>query len=288
MELKHLLVPLDGSDLSREALRVARRLVARVADPSFTLLEVVGPGPSGAQEHLRGAALQRLRGEAEELLAETVRVRRSLKTPGPSRPRVVPLVELGRPADEILRAAGTGFEAVVMTTHGRSGLGRAVRGSVAEEVLRRSPIPVLLSTSHGTRLSGPGEPFLRLLVPLDGSELAYRALPLAATVARQSGAEVVLFRSEAEEAEPGCLEHAERLLRERGVRRIERLIDRSEGPAAAILAAIERCRADLAVMTTHGRSGLERLRLGSVAEEVLRASPCPVLVKRLEASPVRS
>lgn len=282
--LQHVLVPLDGSEASRAALVPARRLLLGAPNPSLTLLEVVEAVDAERAERERGAALARLKNELDEERQRTQRLSRRLGS-GVRPPRLSPLVEHGRPAQRILEVSNrSGADTVAMTTHGRSGLDRLVRGSVAEEVLRQTPLPLLVSTPGATRLAGPGEPFLRVLVPLDGSVLAYQALPLAATVARRGDAEVVLVRVGAgDDGCQGCLEHAaERLIGEYGLSRVVRDMVAPAPPAQALLAATERHRVDLVVMTTHGRSGFDRLRLGSVAEELLRRSPCPVLIRRGE------
>lgn len=280
--LQHVLVPLDGSDLARAALIPARRLLLGASDPTLTLLEVVETAEPAHLERLKNQALLRLRGEIELERERTQRLHKRMHADMRA-PRISHLVEHGRAGEQILGLAGRlGVDTVAMTTHGRSGMGRLVRGSVAEEVLRATPVPLLVCTQCATRLAGPGDPFLRLLVPLDGSILAYQALPLAATISARTGAEVVLLRvGDEQTGGEGCLEHAAERLAGDGVRQVVRDLTGGE-PAAAILEAIERHRVDLAVMTTHGRSGLDRLRLGSVAEQVLRRSPCPVLIRRGE------
>lgn len=136
--------------------------------------------------------------------------------------------------------------------------------------------------------------FARILVPLDGSPLAEAILPEVVDLAKLHGAEVLLLRvalvralpgvdqTEAqvravEEAE-GYLADVERGLAARGVsvrsavrygRAVEEILDHAESQ-----------RADLIAMSTHGRSGIRRIMLGSVAEAVVRAAPVPVLLLR--------
>lgn len=283
--LRHVLIPLDGSEVARGALVTAQRLTAHLPDPAFTLLEVVEGGEAEEVERLRAQALLHLREVANELTLRTQQTRRlTLDLEARRLPlRIAPMVEHGRAAERILLAAErSGVDAMAMSTHGRSGMTRLVRGSVAEEVLRGSPVPLLVSTPAAARLAGPDRPFLRLLVPLDGSELAYGAVPLAATLARGSGAEVVLVRADEDPAKAeGCLDVAAELLIGAGIKPGKVWREVASGPTAeALLAALERHRVDLVVMSTHGRRGLDRMRLGSVAEEILRHAPCPVLVRR--------
>src|SRR5262249_52164400 len=102
----------------------------------------------------------------------------------------------GEAADVIVEEAQRRHaDLIVMTTHGRSGLGRWLYGSVAEAVLARSLVPVLLVRSGmpTSDLSAEGGA-QRVLLPLDGSPNAERALPAAANLARAIGAEILLAR----------------------------------------------------------------------------------------------
>jgi nucleotide-binding universal stress UspA family protein len=139
----------------------------------------------------------------------------------------------------------------------------------------------------------------RILVPLDGSPLAETALGTATEMARASGARLILLRAawahtlpgvDPTEAEVRVVREAETYLagiRERlataGLRDLEPMV--WYGPAAvAIIEAARFHKASLIVMTTHGRSGLGRLVLGSVAESVLRGSAVPILLLRAEGA----
>ena len=141
--------------------------------------------------------------------------------------------------------------------------------------------------------------FVKILVPLDGSALAETALWKAAEIA--DGAMISLLRAaetdtlpgaDSPEAQVAALREAQEYLR-RIVKRLEgEGMSRVEArvwygpPAAAIVGAARTEKVDLIVMATHGRSGLEHLVLGSVAESVLRGTPVPVLVVRPESAPV--
>ena len=143
----------------------------------------------------------------------------------------------------------------------------------------------------------------RILVPLDGSSLAEAALPKAAALAEASGAELLLVRAAQAHALPGTdpaeaqvkvvreaeeylAEVADRL-RAAGAAKLECSV--WYGPAAyTIVEAATLHHVDLIVMTTHGRSGLGRLILGSVAESVLRGTAIPILLLRAEEAPVEA
>jgi nucleotide-binding universal stress UspA family protein len=141
----------------------------------------------------------------------------------------------------------------------------------------------------------------RIIVPLDGSVLAEAALPKAIEVARATpGARLTLLRA----AEASALPVRDPIEAQIVVIRdaedyLEAVAASLEGegvpvttsvwygpPAAAIVDAAAATRAELIVMSTHGRSGLNRLVLGSVAESVLRATHVPILLLRPDRAPV--
>lgn len=152
--------------------------------------------------------------------------------------------------------------------------------------------------------------FERLVVALDGSEVAERILPHVVALAKQFGSEVTLLQvTEAPEtvmaevaaaAEPpgavaidpmpiieaerqGAAEYLAGIeARLRGDGLTVACAEPEGSPAAAIVDYAQEHRADLIAMTTHGRSGLGRLVFGSVADSVLRHAPCPVLLVRME------
>ncbi|MBI2528296.1 MAG: universal stress protein [Candidatus Rokubacteria bacterium] len=143
----------------------------------------------------------------------------------------------------------------------------------------------------------------RILVPLDGSLLAEAAIKTAVEFARDGAAAVVLLRAaeahtlpgaDPTEAQVAVVREAEEYLAAvaarlagQGVKGIETSVWYGP-PATAILEATRLQKVDLIVMTTHGRSGLGRLILGSVAESVLRGTATPVLLLRAPGAPVEA
>jgi nucleotide-binding universal stress UspA family protein len=142
-----------------------------------------------------------------------------------------------------------------------------------------------------------------ILVPLDGSALAEAALPRALELAEVSGARVLLLRAaqastllgaDPTEAQVKVVSEAEAYLAEvqqrlTGQGRVTVETSVWYGPAAyAIVEAARIRRVDQIVMTTHGRSGLGRLLLGSVAESVLRGTTTPILLLRAEGAPLQT
>lgn len=135
----------------------------------------------------------------------------------------------------------------------------------------------------------------KILVPLDGSQFSERALPSAMDLAQSDDAKVHLFtvidgHLESAFEEIGQAEHLEAIdaarahlsgqaaeVADHGISTTTTMV-KSRNAAEAIVREAEAVGADLIVMTTHGRSGLRRWMLGSVAEKVLRATPVPVLL----------
>lgn len=179
---------------------------------------------------------------------------------------------------------------IALSTHGRSGVARLARGSVAEEVLRNSPVPVLVANPFALK-ENEELPIRTILVPLDGSKRSAEILAMAEEVARLHGAELVLLHVTdlswchyPDVARPHELAMARGFL----ARDLERLNVRArsivvEGSAPEkIIEAIASEKADLVALATHGRSGLARWYFGSVAEAVLRRAACPLLVSNGE------
>ncbi len=261
-----ILVPLDGSPNSESILaRMGRLLTA--PGTRICLMQVVHGASAPTRDYLH-AVRDRLREEGLEVEIQ---------------------ISKGDPAEQILKFA-TRYppKLIAMSTHGRSGWARAVRGSVAERILRHGSWPLLLVRPES--LGGPagGEfRFDRILVPLDGSEASSRVLPLVEELAKRFGSEVVLEHAastfEWVGREPGVtpesmLEPARTSLVQAGVRcRIR--VDLRDPPEAIQLAAEEEA-ADLIALATHGRSGAKRWAFGSVTEGLLRQSDRPVLVVR--------
>jgi nucleotide-binding universal stress UspA family protein len=282
-----ILVPLDGSSLAERALPWAQRLAA-AADGRLILLRVVrGPPPSAAGEPLREGVP---RHEAEAYLHRLAR--RLGTTP------VDPVVLEGDAAQTILgESARRGIELIVMSTHGRAGIGRWISGSVADAVMRQAGVPVLLVPAACASGGWPTDRAPRILVPLDCSPLSEAVLPGAAGLAAPSGAELILlsvtphlvaadlygrvyvdYEGPDRAARRRYLEGVARGLRAAG--RAVRTRD-GFGPVAAVIGDVAREEGvDLIAIATHGRGGATRLVLGSVALGVVQGATVPVLVVR--------
>jgi nucleotide-binding universal stress UspA family protein len=288
--IQTILVPLDGSALA-ESILPAVQQIARLSGATLRLIHVAEPvrGRPADAASREQAVRQYLASVAQRLTGEGLTVTTDMLA--------------GDPAESIIQA-GQSVELIAMGTHGRSGIGRWVYGSVADKVLRGATVPVLLVRA---RAEGPvaGEAPAAIVVPLDGSDLAEHALPLAALLSRAGGVTLTLVQSvywselgvaggfpdgygtlmsaeiaieAAEEGAHAYLDEVVAKLSAQGAT-VQPII--SHAPAAdAILDAVETSHAGLIVMTTHGRGGLGRFVYGSVADRVLRAATVPVLLVR--------
>ncbi|MGE5603755.1 MAG: universal stress protein [Nitrososphaerales archaeon] len=287
-----LLVPLDGSEYSERALPLAM-ILARHLGAQLVLMRAasasVFPGADATQAEVRAV---------EEAQTYLVKMKAEMSGQGVSIEIALPY---GDAAEEILQEIGTRHaDLVVMCTHGRSGLGRWIFGSVAEKVLAHSTAPVLLVRPTGAATTLELEPAQAgLLVPLDGSAFAESVLPHAKALACLFGRRLMLLRVvepprnayafaeaalvaapsnvPARDAETYLEEVAQRL-RDPGLS-VQTVV--REGWAADVIAyGCRELQPGLIVMATHGRAGVARLLLGSVALEVVRRSPLPVMLIR--------
>jgi nucleotide-binding universal stress UspA family protein len=296
-----ILVGADFSALSRAAFRQAcllaggpgaRLVVLHVVEPTQPSRRPIVPGeppiaccveqvyfrermPAGSEELLRPRELQ-------------VRLRRHYEARGGA--EVEYRLECGLPSEEILRvAAENGADLIALGAYGRGGLHGLLMGSTAEKVLRRAPCPVLLlRLPDGGDLLGDLEQIETVLHPTDFSARSAAALDLAASIARDRGARLFVVHVVPDDSPPSgpaeglacrrlCLEKLDEV-RDRHSRGAPIEVDLRHGdPADEILAAADELGADLIVMGTHGRTGLGRVLMGSVAESVLRRARCPVL-----------
>lgn len=187
------------------------------------------------------------------------------------------------------------IDLIVMGTHGRRGLGHLLLGSVAEEVVRTAMCPVL--TIRERKVSAPAEQFERILVPVDFSDHSRQALLSAKALAENYGARLQLLHV-VEDLRYPSFYMAERFayfdirpdVVTRAQQELEQFFREREGPKVAadlhvieggaaheIVKFTEKHASDLIVIATHGLTGLEHFLMGSVAENVVRRAPCPVL-----------
>lgn len=219
---RKILVPLDGSAHAGRVLPYAR-LLATCAHASMTLLRVTPESSRAAMTprdalHAPGDAPLRSADHLDPVLRNSV----LLSGSGPSSgtriehevaeaERYLEAVELelkqgGRSAHVMVRpgpvaetildtATDERADLIAMSTHGRGGIGRFLLGSVADRVTKHASVPVLLVRVSDDDPPQPAPAAVqRILVPLDGSELAASVLPHVRTLAMCTGAEIVLLR----------------------------------------------------------------------------------------------
>ena len=285
MTAKTILVPLDGSHLAEAALPYGRLLAAALG-AQLELLAVAqavdGDRATGSE-----SLAEYLAAVAEQVCGTQSVTRR---------------VAVGDAAEEIVRAAqAADIAAMVLATHGRGGVRRAIIGSVADKVMRQTPVPLLIVRPPET--FDPSAPAVlhRLMAPLDGSTRAEAALPWVSTLATATGAAVLLVR-----AEPPMIERVPSLeyvpdftdLDTAIVAKAQTYLDEARGRLPATLhvetrvvpqAGLQLPRyaqdadIDLVVMTSRGQGGMQRLLLGSVADRMVRLGPPVMLVPAEEA-----
>jgi nucleotide-binding universal stress UspA family protein len=307
---RSLLVPLDGSAFSEHALPLALS-IARRARAELQLLHVHAPL---AAVYAEGAFY--LDSQLEDELKEHQKghldaVARRLK--GPPDVRICPILHEGAVAPTIRAAAeSTGAGLVVMTTHGRGPLARFWLGSVADQLVRELPMPLLLVRPGEAAAELGTEPVLKhLLLPLDGSPLAEEMIEPAVALGSLMDADYTLLRvvrpvlaapvipdgatlnvatqsmidqlaklaGEVRQEAEAYLEGVAARLRARSLR-VRTQVALESQPAVAILQEAVAPRIDAVALETHGRRGLARLFLGSVADKVIRGASVPVLVHR--------
>jgi nucleotide-binding universal stress UspA family protein len=286
-----ILVPLDGSALAERALPYAVAEAQRRAVP-LRLLRVVSPGPI-ALGGVAAASLDELAAPGEQEQAERYLTDRG-RALAAGAPGLDVRVEVrrGDPATELLDAARRdAVQLVVLTTHGRSGLTRLVRGSIAEAVVAHGTAPTLLIRAWDAP-AAPAPPGAapaagrRVLAALDGAPPAEGVLPEACRLAGLGG-EVLLVTVVAPSGGSGSTRavgaaraYLDRLaagLRARGLG-ARTAVPVAADVAGAIRDVARRDGAALVALRTHGRGPFGRWRHGSVADEVTRVSPVPVLL----------
>lgn len=294
--IRTILVPLDGSAFAERALPVAAAF-ARKLGASLHLVSVHDPAsgfidPSTAavasvelDQEIRTAQQEYLDQQAGAAAAQGLPVVHGLRT--------------GEAAAELARyAEAESIDLVVMTTHGRGGVSRLWLGSVADRMVRRSARPILLLRPDAA--GSLDELLADVLVPLDGSVRAESVLGLVTDLAADAGTlhliNVVrppfafipppgpgVEYPESEPVQRGALyayrylRRLARPLREAG-RKVATEAKVAADPAAEILAYVARHRIGLVAIATHGRGGLDRWMMGSVADKIVRAGTAAVLV----------
>ncbi|HEY5947399.1 MAG TPA: universal stress protein [Kofleriaceae bacterium] len=290
MSFTKIMCPTDFSAGSRQAMRMAVRL-ATEADAELVLVHswYVPPLALGAEYALPQRVIQNMVDDSQRGLEDAVKQATALGAK-----RVSSKFVTGVPWHEIVNLLDSqAFDLVVMGTQGRTGLSRVLLGSVAEAVIRHAPCSVL-AIHPGTELKA----FNHVLCPVDFSGSSEHAIELASRLAVPDGAGITLLHVVElpvawEEPAPAKLYLED--LQKRSAELLAKLATRLEQnvtvpvttqirigtPGSQALAALDEDPTfDLVVMGSHGRTGIKRVLLGSVAEKVVRHAKCPVLVAR--------
>lgn len=257
-----IVVPLDPTGEADAAIAVAA-VVSRQAGATLQLLAVVPADADVLKPYARLAEFTERHGiGAEALVARADDL-----------------------ASAIVAAAGAPDSLICMDTRARRAIGELVLGSVSERVIQEAPRPVLLVGPH---CGSAPERFASMVVGLDGSELAESVLPVVADWSSQLGITPWLFQVLSASVplelggdvyESAYVKGIARQLARPGLD-VEWDVARDRHVAAAIVRFAASRPSSVIALTTHGRSGLSRLALGSVALEVARHATVPVLVVR--------
>jgi nucleotide-binding universal stress UspA family protein len=301
-----IMVPIDGSAFSREALfqglRLARKTGAQLRLVRVASSSIVSGGPDAFAAESAAWPIER-----DDLRTQLQRL--AVECRSNSQVEVTATVEEGPIADALRgHALRHGVDLIIMATHARRGMTRAFLGGVTDQLIRETGIPVLVvrPPSLATELVD-GPCYKRIVVPLDGSALAERSLEPALALAEAEHAQVTLLRIVTppkgwprpetglpmpSRRAPG-LDEAERYLAkvrmalaERGLR-IHSAVVVADDIARAIVGFAQASDEDLIAIATHGRGGIRRAVLGSVADCVMSEGLLSVLAVHPSGLPIR-
>lgn len=288
-----IVLALDGSEFAERALPAAEA-ISRLFDATLNMVSVLP-----ARGALRVLPKGRSSGdplEAGQVETETYlsRLADRAKARGIRTETYVASGPVPQALDMLTRELDA--DLLVISTHGRSGVSRFMLGSNASATIQLATRPVLLLRPQALA-AGETPQVTRVLAPLDGSGFAEQVLPWVQAFAIVSNAEMILL-AVPEVPEPalyGAMREAVEELRERAELNSRRYIEGvakqlqelgvnarpmviGSRPATAILEVAEREHVDVIMLATHGRGGMERLVLGSVADRVVHHALCPVFL----------
>jgi nucleotide-binding universal stress UspA family protein len=299
---KKILVPLDGSTIAEGVLPYARAFATALSLPVY-LLQVIDPDnlvPSTAVQ--QGRTHNILVVEREHDGDYLRKIAGSFADPA----AVAYSVRIGKSAEVIIELATTDPDTLIaMATHGHSAVGRWLLGSVARKVLYGAENDILLIRAlEQTEGKEATVPLKRVVVPLDGSELAEKALPCAVELAQKMNLEVLLLRAYLmpgvaypsgsyapdwkafdqgkKEIASEYLEGKVRQVRSEGLERVS-LVVREGSAAETIIDVARENPQSLIVMSSHGAGAAVRWVFGSITERVICHAETAVLVVRARA-----
>jgi nucleotide-binding universal stress UspA family protein len=293
LNIQNIVVPIDFSKMSVEAIQTARHLGRRFG-ASIHLAHVrqsiyagdfVAPAFVTYEQVGEQTALKELKEVASECGVSSA---------------TCDVLSGAPPYDEICRLAKTiPADLVVMPTHGRTGLKHVFLGSTAERIVQHSSCPVLVTRGKTVKSRNGSQAGMKtILVPVDFSSCSREGLRYAIAFANEFGAKIILLHAtylgyiySAEGTPiydiPG-LQKAARKIAERKMRELVRSLNfgavkfetvfTDGSPVIDICAFAKDHDVDLIITSTHGFTGFAHVLIGSIAEQVVRHAPCSVLV----------
>lgn len=292
LKLDTILFPTDFSSVAEDAFAHAAHLALQ-SGATIHVFNVVTPEADDASNPMDFLPVAPAEGAA---VGDTPPQRMEVQTVTQERgtvPVVYAQTDSSSPERAIVdHATEHDADLALMGTHGRKGMDRLLSGSVAEEVVRQAPCPVFTVPAHDGKQveSDVG----RVLVPVDLSEQSTLVVNHAADLADMYGAPIDLLHVVEEAAFPTAygvdpLAPAQPDVQARAREAVEALATKLDDHAEPVNVHVltgyaprdivdfaDQHHSDLIVMATHGRTGLQRFLIGSVAEKVVRSAPCPV------------
>ena len=295
---ERILLPLDGSEEAEAALPYGEELAQRLGS-EIILYHVHGPEQQ-KQEHAQQVYLDRLAETVQNDLRKTQSKIADVK--------ISTIVEGGEPAQNICNLVDKDkVDLIIMPAVSASGLKLGKKlGSVTDYICRTVPMSVMVTRPQNERQTGAKGPLIkRILITLDGSELSRMALPVGEGLASRLNVSATLFQmarmmvtygdvtgssayiyakldeDEKKQAEDELVK-IETELKQRGLN-VTHIATSGWDAASEIIDVSKSIGADLVVMSSHGRSGLGRWMLGSVAEKVLHHGETPLLLVHARA-----
>jgi nucleotide-binding universal stress UspA family protein len=292
-----IMVPTDGSGFDRKAILVALRVAERCGARVLLVRVITSGGYLGAEGIDRIASVDVLRDEHTAALSELNALATECRNL--SSAEISADLEEG-PAAHVLERYTKQHEIdlIVISSHGRRGLARLSLGSVTDSLIRGTTIPVLVVKPNASYLTPEvSQEFHRIIVPLDGSSLAERILDPVIPLAKLEGKEITLlhilapledwseegdtrrlpwWKKKVASAQAYLSSRADKIRLQGAAAKVD--VVAGDNAAKAITDYARSEGADLIAIATHGRGGLARVVRGSVADDVIKSSPCSILV----------
>lgn len=308
MSYQHIMVAVDGSDTSNLALNEALYLSTSLK-AHLNIVHILDGIPiykvtpdfeyEKYQELIKEDGLSILEKAKREAVSKGCKVDTNL----------IEIIDANKKISEKLVEAveSNKIDLLILGTHGRRGFHRLLLGSVAEETIRISTVPVLLVRAEEGRAdyypNRKALPYKRIVIATDGSDISDLALIQAIYLAKALQAalsiiyianefptkdfifakQFIYYQDSIKHHGLEILEKSKQICQEKNIVTETLLVeikDKLEGVSEKIIESILSLKADLLIIGTHGRSGINRFLLGSVAEEIVRRSPVPVLLVR--------